>query len=452
MQSMNRNEKIMWPQCLPPQFLTTLAGAWLTAVLSTCPLVADPGWTAFQNGGQLTFSTLPDAWDADGKNIAWKISIDGYGQSSPVVFRDQVFLTFTSGPNKEKCHVAAYGLKDGSKQWQQDFANPTPEESNNYISRAAPTPVVDARGLVVGFEGGLVIALSHDGTTRWQKNLVELYGPIKARHGLAASLEQDDEHLFAWVEREGDPYVIALRKDSGELLWKTDGVGATSWSSPRLITVGGNAHLVCSASGRVAGYDAKTGNKLWEFTDIANNTTCTPIPVGDGLFVIGASDGRGEQPSATTAASSGLIEIKAGADGKFMAGYKWRAEKATCSFGSPIVAASKVWLVNRSGVLYQLDLETGKQLSAERVAAGSVWATPLATDQRLYLFGKSGVTSIVDLSNASEISTCTTWEQAEERGANPFGGAVLYAAVASGDTLLIRRGDALFAIRQSSKQ
>lgn len=440
----------MWKKFQRTQILILVVGGWLAA-FGSGPLLADPGWTAFQNGGQLKFASLPDAWDADGKNIAWKIAIDGYGQSSPVVFGDQVLLTFTSGPNKEQCHVAAYGLKDGSKRWQQSFANPTPEESNNYISRAAPTPVVDARGAIVSFEGGLVIALSHDGKIRWEKNLVESYGPIKARHGLAASLEQDSEHVFVWIEREGSPYVLALHKESGEVFWKTDGVGATSWSSPRLITVGGESQLVCSASGRVAAFDAKTGNKVWEFTDIANNTTCTPIPVGDGLFVIGASDGRGEQPGGATAPSSGLLEIRS-IDGKFQVGYKWRADKATCSFGSPIVAGNKVWLVNRSGVLYQLDLESGKQISAERVAAGSVWATPIATDQRLYLFGKGGVTSIVDLANASEIATCTTWEQAAETAANPMGGAVLYAAVTDGDTLLIRRGDALYAIRQSGRQ
>ena len=131
-------------------------------------------------------------------------------------------------------------------------------------------------------------------------------------------------------------------------------------------------------------------------------------------------------------------------------GYKWRAEKATCSFGSPIVAANKVWIVNRSGVLYQLELETGKQVSAERIAAGSVWATPLATNNRLYLFGQKGLTSIVDLSNAAELTTCTTWEDASEAAPAAMGGAVLYAAVSAGDTLLIRRGDALFAIRQTN--
>lgn len=433
-----------------PAISRAFAAAFLTVCLHGNSPAADNVWTGFQNGGRLTTSSLPESWDATGKNIAWKIALEGYGQSSPVIFNDQVFVTFTSGANKDKYHIAAYALKDGAKLWQQDFSNPTPEENNSYVSRAAPTPVVDSNGVYVSFEGGVVVALASDGKIRWQHNLVEKFGPIKARHGLAASLEQDNDHLFVWVEREEKPYILALNKNTGDVVWNAQGVGATSWSSPRLLNVAGKQQLLCSASGKIAGYDVATGNKLWEFADIANNTTCTPIPVGDGLFFIGASDGRGEQGAGKTAASNGLVEIKPTSDGKFEVGYKWRAEKATCSFGSPIVAANKVWIVNRSGVLYQLELETGKQVSAERISAGSVWATPLATNNRLYLFGQKGLTSIVDLSNAAELTTCTTWEDASEAAPAAMGGAVLYAAVSAGDTLLIRRGDALFAIRQTN--
>jgi len=428
----------------------TMVGAFMAALVGANTVAAEDDWTGFQNGGQLIADSLPDAWDATGKNLAWKIDIEGYGQSSPVIIQDQVFVTFTSGAKKESYHVSAYALKDGAKLWQQDFTNPTPEENNSYVSRAAPTPVVDANGLYVSFEGGVVVALTTDGKIRWQHNLVEKFGPIKARHGLAASLEQDANHLYVWVEREENPYILALNKSSGDVVWNTAGVGSTSWSSPRLLNVAGKQQLLCSASGKIVGYDVNSGNRLWEFTDIANNTTCTPIPVGDGLFVIGASDGRGEQGAGKTAASNGLIQIKPMADGKFEVGYKWRAEKATCSFGSPIVAASKVWIVNRAGVLYQLDLQTGKQVSAERISAGSVWATPLATSDRLYLFGQKGLTSIVDLTNAAELTTCTTWEDANEAAPAAMGGAVLYAAATAGNTLLIRRGDALFAIRKST--
>lgn len=409
---------------------------------------AQDSWSGFQNGGRLTVSNLPDSWDGQSKDVAWKVDIQGYGQSTPVVFGDQVFLSSTSGKNKEGYHLAAYALTDGSKLWQQDFQNPSPEENNNYVSRAAPSPIVDAQGVVVSFEGGLVASFSLDGKLRWQKNLVELYGPIKARHGLAASLEQDKDNVYVWVEREQDPYLLALSKTSGEMIWKSAGVGATSWSSPRLISVAGKPQLVCSSSGKIAGYDVQTGNKLWEFSDLANNTTCTPVPVSDGKFVVGASDGRGEQSGAQAAASSGLIEVKALSDGKYSIDYVWRAEKATCSFGSPIVAADRVWMVNRSGVLYQLELATGKQLSAERVGCGSIWATPLATSEKLYLFGQKGTTSIVDLVTAKELATCPSWEESATAPPAAMGGSVLYAAAWASNTLLIRRGDVLYAIRK----
>lgn len=417
-------------------------------VVSVCTVtIAQEQWNGFQNGGRLTVASLPQSWDAQGKNIAWKVDLEGYGQSTPVVFGDQVFLTSTSGPRKENYHLVAYSLTDGAKRWQKDFSNPSPEENNSYVSRAAPSPVLDSQRLVAGFEGGIVAAYSLDGKLLWEKNLVELYGPIKARHGLAASLEQDASNVYIWIEREQDPYVLALNKSSGELVWKSPGVGVTSWSSPRLLNVDGKSQLLCSASGKIVGYDALTGNKLWEFSDLANNTTCTPIPVADGRFLIGASDGRGEQSAGKTAASNGLIQIKSLGEGKYTAEYLWRAEKATCSFGSPIVAADHVWIVNRSGVLYQLDLATGSQLSAERISAGSVWATPLATKDRLYLFGQKGTTSIVDLATAKEVASCATWEDSAAAPPAAMGGSVLYAAVSVGQTLLIRRGDALFAVR-----
>ncbi|MFN9592914.1 MAG: PQQ-binding-like beta-propeller repeat protein [Pirellulaceae bacterium] len=422
-------------------------GSIASCLLLPARMNAEEIWSGFQNGGQLQVEQLPESWDASGKGIAWKAALEGYGQSTPVVAENEVYLTSVSGPNKETYHVTAYSLVDGSKRWQKDFSNPSPEESNSYVSRAAPSPVIDATGLFVSFDGGIVASLSRSGELVWQRNLVETDGTIKARHGLAASLEQDANNLYVWVEREQEPYVLAIEKKTGKTLWKASGVGSTSWSSPRLISVAGKPQLVCSASGRIAGYDTTDGKKLWEFTGLANNSTCTPIPVADGKFLIGASDGRGEQTAGNAAASNGLIEIKPTGDGRFEVDFAWKADKATCSFGSPAVANGKVWIVNRSGVLYQLDLATGKQLSAERIAAGSIWATPLVTPANLYLFGQKGTTSIVNLDSAKEIASCTTWEDGASSAPAASGGAVLYAAVSAQGTLLIRRGDMLFAIR-----
>ena len=405
-------------------------------------------WSGFLNGGSpFNGASLPIQWNADGPAIAWQAALEGYGQSSPVLYGSSVFVTSTSGENKEQLHLVAHRLESGEKIWGVDFENPSPEENNRYVSRAAPTPAVDQAGLYVAYEGGLVAALDFDGAVRWQRNLVQDYGPIKARHGLASSLEQSDALVFVWVERMDDPYLMAIEKKTGKTTWKVPGLGSTTWSSPRLVSVGETSQLVCSAGGKLAGFDIETGEKLWELVDIANNNSCTPVPVAEGQFIIGASNGRDSESAEERILSNGLVQITGNQDGGYTAEFVWRAKKATCSFGSPLVAHDKVWMVNRTGALYQLDLKTGEQLAVSRIEAGSIWATPLATSDKAYFFGQKGTTSVVSLDRGEELATNTLWDESvDDNGGNATSAGIQYAAAASGDRLLIRRGERLYCL------
>jgi len=432
-----------------------------TAATSSEPLVP-PQWPSFQNGGRrfLPAGELPIRWTPD-ENIVWQATIEGYGQSTPVVDGDQVIVTSTSGAKKNKYHLTAFELTSGEKLWQQDFDNPSPFENTPMVSRAAPTPVATQSGYTVFFEGGVLIGVSKQGEVHWQRNLVADYGPITARHGLASSLEQDERFVFVWVERSELPYLVAIDPVDGKTIWKVDGLGATSWSSPRLVPTADGPHLVCSASGKIVGFDPATGARLWEFTEIANNTSCTPSPIGDGKFLIGASDGRGETSGSPAAASNGVIKISKRPDGTYSAAFVWQAEKATSTFGSPVIAGDMALIVNRTGVLYRLNLQTGESLSAERTEAGGIWATPLVAGDHLYLFGYKGTTSVVSLSDGKELATNRLWVDTKAKtaetgalgsgastaGAAFGGGHVLYAAAAAPPFLLLRRGDTLFAVK-----
>src|SRR5882672_1559382 len=70
-------------------------------------------WPGFRGAGDSHTAAreLPLEW-ADDKNVAWDVALPGYGQSSPVVWRDKVFLTAVEGANKEKLLVFSmeYGL------------------------------------------------------------------------------------------------------------------------------------------------------------------------------------------------------------------------------------------------------------------------------------------------------------------------------------------------------
>ena len=91
-----------------------------------------------------------------------------------------------------------------------------------------------------------MVALTHGGDIRWERNLVEDYGEIEARHGLSASVEQDDEKAYLWVERSEQPYVLAVNKATGDTDWKVEGLGTTSWASPRLVPVSRTDIIWCS--------------------------------------------------------------------------------------------------------------------------------------------------------------------------------------------------------------
>ncbi len=438
---------------IQPVVVWSLLG--LLGISATAEESSTSPWSSFQNSGRpiAAADQLPTVWSPT-SGIAWTTSIEGYGQSTPVVGHQQVVVTSTSGSNKDRYHLASFAIDSGEKLWQVDLDNPSPFANTPMVSRAAPTPIATQTGFVAWFEGGLVVAVSASGSVQWKQDLTERFGKIEARHGLAGSLEQNDSIVFVWVERSDEPYLVAMDKQTGEIVWKVPGIGATSWASPRLIAVGDGYHLVCSGSGKIVGYDPASGERLWQFENIANNSSCTPMPVGQGRFLIGASDGRGESASSEAAASNGLIEIQRQESGAYSVDFVWRAEKATCTFGSPIVAGDNALFVNRVGVLYQLDLKTGRQLSADRTGAGGIWATPIVAGELVYLFGHQGNTSVVSLANGAEVAVNRAWIAATEKsqdGSMPSG-SVLYAATVTDQNLLLRTGDRLYAIAKSTDE
>jgi outer membrane protein assembly factor BamB len=226
-------------------------------------------WTSFQNGGDIdnTAWKFPQKWSPE-NGIAWEKELAGYGQSSPIVFGETAYITSVTGPKKETINVEAFSVTEGNRKWIHTQDNSTPQDNTVMISRAAPSPVADTLGVIAMFEGGNLVALDHEGKIRWQRDLAKEFGDVKARHGLSASLEQDEIHVFVWIERSENPYITAIRKSDGEEVWKVAGLGSTSWGSPRLLTVGDSKQLVLSAIGKIVGLDPKTGKQLWSFDDI----------------------------------------------------------------------------------------------------------------------------------------------------------------------------------------
>ena len=410
-------------------------------------LIAETGWFSFQNGGSNTNSKALEIDQAVQFNKQWEVVLEGYGQSSPVVWGKTIYTTTVLGKNKEKCIVTAHDLVSGKRIWSLDFKNPAPRESTVYVSKAAPTPVVDPDGIVALFEGGLLVSCSHEGKVSWKRDLLSEFGELSSNHGLSSSLEQTQESVFVWIERKESPYILSVDKKSGKNNWKVSGVGSTSWATPRLLKVGATEQLLLSGSGHIMGLDPATGKKLWDFEGIDGNTVPTPIPLRDGEFLMGATTGRGEGGGGNPAAFNGVIKVSL-EDEQWSAAYLWHCEKATSSFGSPVEMNGFAYFVNRAGVLFAVDASKGEEVYSQRLPS-SMWATPVKLGNALILPCKNGTLQVIAQgSEFSSLGIFKLWENGATEGQRgSFGGPVLYAIILVEDQIIARRGDRLFNIQ-----
>jgi outer membrane protein assembly factor BamB len=373
------------------------------------PCRAAEAWTSLHNGGNTSLdANLPLAWSPD-KGIAWSAALPGYGQSAPVVWGGRVYITAIEGDNKETCFVHAYDAKTGRRAWQYKFAAATKTKNSYMTSRAAPTPVVDRDGVYALFESGDLHALTHDGKKRWA---VALFDDTKRKfdnaHGYGASPTQTSKAVVVLVDHRGPSYLLALSKETGEQLWKTERKSRSSWTSPQVTRVAKREQVIVSSSGTVDGYDAQTGKQLWSHTGLSGNGIPSVTVQGERVYV-GAGLGQREKDADSIAASNCCLRIAP----DLPAGYEvvWKASKAVCHYVSPLVHRGHAYYVDSVGVLHCLDARTGKEAYVKRTG-GPCWAEPIASGEHVYLFHKDARTTVLKAGPRFEtVTTNRLWKE-----------------------------------------
>jgi outer membrane protein assembly factor BamB len=389
----------------------------------------------------------PLKWSPE-QSIAWTVTLPGHGQSSPILVGNRIYITAVDGPMKETNIVGCYDLETGKEQWQKRFTSSLQVKNDFYTSRAAPTAVADSSGVTAFFESGNLISLDTNGEVRWQRDLIADYGRYEGRFGLGGSLTQHGDMIFVLADNEGPAYLAAFDKKTGETVWKTDRESRTAWSSPMMVMVNGTPQVVVSASGTVDGYDAKTGKALWSNDEVGGNTVASPLPVGDGQFLIGASPGRGGENTEGAKQSNLLMQVT-NTDSVDSPNVVWRNTQATSSFGSPIMHEGFAYYTNRAGVVYCIDGKTGETTYTSRLAESN-WATPIGIKDRVYVFGKDGTTTVLQAGPEKQVlAENRLWVSAANGGGGGrggFGGEIQYGVAPTPHGFVIRTGTRLFLV------
>lgn len=396
----------------------------VASILAGTP--AADAWPGFRGDGssQAAGDNLPERWGA-ASNIAWTAPIPGYGQSSPVIWRDRVIVTSADGNQKETVRVSSFDMQAGKQLWSKSFKSLQTQAVNGYVSRAAPTPAADDERIYAFFETGNLVALDHAGTVAWERSITTDYGEFRGNHGLGSSLALTDKSVLVLVCHDGPSYLLAIDKTNGKTLWKADRPQEVSWSSP--IYDPDQRQVIVSSSGTCEAIDAATGKQIWIVTGLKGNTVPSAT-LTKGLVIVGSSD------------VGSNLAIRRGGQGDVTGTHvAWRSADATATFSSPLVYRDHVYLVSRAGVAYCLDAASGKTVWAERIG-DSCWASPLGAGGRIYFFSKGGKTTVVAAGPRLEVLATNEL---------PTDGRV-YGVAAVDRSFVVRSGSQLVCIRETA--
>jgi outer membrane protein assembly factor BamB len=431
---------------------------------------AASSWTSFHNGGNASMASehLPVHWSPD-EGIAWQNQLPGYGQSAPVIWNNRIYVTAIDGDKKEHCLLLCLDAISGHELWRCQFKSTTTMKNSYMVSRAAPTPLVDANGIYALFESGDLHAVSHSGEPQWHRALFDdAEKKFQNGHGYGSSPAQSADAVIVLADHQGPSSLTAISKSSGEILWQTDRTSRSSWTSPHVTQVGKSTQVIVSSGGSVDGYDAMSGKQLWSRPDIAGNLIPSATVVGDLVFVGASESRRGVSPEAA-AASNCCLRIRPDMTEGFE--LLWKANKAVCHYISPLVHDGFVYYVNNLGVVRCLEASTGQEVYATRMGE-PCWAQPVAVADRLYFFGKRGVTKVVRAGAAYELLAenrlwpadqpplpdasyeYTPESETDSRpreASNEYMDPLVYAAVPAGEAFIVRLGTHLFRIDGKSK-
>ena len=226
----------------------------------------------------------PVEWSEE-KNIRWKTAIPGAGHASPVLWGDYLYVQTAVGgavdslldAPKYEYKLLALNRHSGEVAWQKTVREAFPAEDSHHRTAtfASNTGISDGEHLYAFFGSQGLYCFDFEGDLKWEKDL----GDMRTRHsfGEGSSPAIHGNTLVINWDHEGDSFIVALDKRSGEELWRKERNEPTSWSTPLIVESDGKRQVIVSASGKTRSYDLNTGEVIWECSGLGANVIPTPL-------------------------------------------------------------------------------------------------------------------------------------------------------------------------------
>jgi outer membrane protein assembly factor BamB len=215
------------------------------------------------------------------------MKIPGFGTSTPIVWKDQVFVV-TAIPTGKKTEAApepapaaepapeasggqrrrggaggggggmrsekpseayqfaviAVDRASGKIVWQKVAREEVPHEGHHRDHGfASASPVIDGEHLYVSFGSRGIYCFDLKGNLKWEKDL----GDMQTRNSFgegASPAVHGDTVVINW-DHEGDDFIVALDKRTGTERWRQKRDEPTTWSTPLIVEHDGKAQGRC---------------------------------------------------------------------------------------------------------------------------------------------------------------------------------------------------------------
>ena len=377
-------------------------------------------WRGPHNTGAARGGNPPLEW-SETHNIKWKSEIPGTGHATPIVWEDRLILLSAvqtekkkeGGENEEpgleqqwmspvttdfvhRFVVISVNRDNGSIIWQTTVREELPfSHTHEFGSWASNSPVTDGEYIYAYFGSHGLYCLDMTGRIRWERDLGRMEKVMSFGEGSSPVLHK--EKLVVLRDHEGQSTLHVLDKYTGKIIWEMDRDEVSSWSTPLVVEYRDQVQLITSATGRVRGQDLDTGDLIWECSGMTRNVIPSPVYSGGLVYVMSGFRGNALFAIDLSKASGDIT----GTDAIVF----HHGENTPYAPGPALAGERLYFLKGNNGYLTCMGALDGKVYYSNQKLEGinNIFASPLATDGRVYITGTDGTTCVVKQGNEFEL-------------------------------------------------
>lgn len=351
-----------------------------------------PQWRGPHLNGVSSEKNLPARWGTE-ENIAWKLPLPAWSGSTPIIWRERIFLNVAEGDN---LYLWCVERSKGSPIWKKLLGSGNTKMRKQNMS--SPSPVTDGTGVYVMTGTGMLKGFDFGGNELWARDIQKDYGRFGLNWGYASSPLLYQDSLYVQVlhgMKTDDPsYLLRIDKKSGKTVWKVDRPtnakmeSPDSYTTPALLSYAGKTEIVITGGDCVTGHDPATGKELWR----ANGLN----PENHPFYRIVASPVVYEGIVYAPTRVKPLLAIKSGGRGDITESHRLWSFANGPDVPTPVTDGKYFYIVDDRGVAWCLDAKNGQTIwGPERIKSGTYSSSPVLADGKLYITSEDGLTTVI---------------------------------------------------------